>query len=138
MRPPADTPCGSCPYRLTIAPGIWAPEEYDKLRAYDLPTGEQPTRLFLCHQNDGDSAGRRVCAGWVGCHGGENLLGPRIALHEGRISAETYRAIADYLPTVPLAASGAAAADHGTFGRPTPRTQQAIEKISRVRGDLIN
>ncbi|MCK2240987.1 DUF6283 family protein [Crossiella sp. S99.1] len=138
--PPAPRPCESCPYRCDVAPGIWAQEEYDKLRRYDAPTAEQPRRLFLCHQNDAGSDTRRPCAGWVGCHSSDNLLAPRIALLEGRITPETFQAIIDYESPVPLAASGAEAAEHGESGiaRPGTETQRLIDKIARVRSDLIS
>ena len=63
--PPARTPCATCPYRTDVPSGVWAPEEYAKLLAYDEETAYQPLSVFLCHQVDG-----RVCAGWAGCHDG--------------------------------------------------------------------
>ncbi|WP_336794377.1 DUF6283 family protein [Gordonia malaquae] len=57
---PAPRPCESCPYRRDVPSGVWAESEYEKLRAYDAPTGEQPVRLFLCHQYDGVSEDARV------------------------------------------------------------------------------
>ncbi|MGW5160473.1 DUF6283 family protein [Nonomuraea wenchangensis] len=78
--PPAERPCGTCPYRKDVLSGSWAREEYDKLRGYDRPTFAQPVTLWLCHQHDRDSPRRRVCAGWAGCHDGTTLLAVRVAL----------------------------------------------------------
>lgn len=41
----APKPCASCPYRRDVPEGVWHPEEYSKLRAYDGSTGEQSPRL---------------------------------------------------------------------------------------------
>lgn len=140
LRPPAPRPCESCPYRRDVAAGIWAFEEYQKLRAYDAPTGEQPTAVFQCHQTDRDSATRRMCAGWVGCHGGADLLAPRIAYLDDRIDVDTYSAAVVYVSPVQLFASGSEAADHGQAGIPDPssRAVQAIQKVCRARTDLIH
>ncbi|WP_438453364.1 DUF6283 family protein [Streptomyces asiaticus] len=137
LRPPAPRPCNSCPYRRDAPSGIWAQEEYDKLRRYDAPTPDQPQALFQCHQADGDSDARRICAGWAGCHGG-HLLALRIAVLEGRIEASTYRAASEYVSPVPLFASGREAAAHGQAGidHPSDEADRLIAKISRVRGDL--
>jgi hypothetical protein len=35
---PTKYPCPSCPYRKDVPSGVWAPEEYDKLPAYDNDT----------------------------------------------------------------------------------------------------
>ncbi|MFE7545794.1 DUF6283 family protein [Streptomyces platensis] len=80
LRPPAPRPCESCPYRRDVPAGIGASEEYEKLRRYDADTPNQPTKLFQCHQADGDSDNRRICGGWAGCHEGEDLLALRVAL----------------------------------------------------------
>ncbi|OBA60344.1 hypothetical protein A5780_20650 [Nocardia sp. 852002-20019_SCH5090214] len=80
---------------------------------------------------------RRLCAGWVGCHG-DNLLGLRFALVQGRISGTTFQAAIDYRSPVPLFSSGDEAADHGQAGihRPSPDAVRAIAKICRHRSDL--
>ncbi|MEV7177772.1 DUF6283 family protein [Kitasatospora sp. NPDC093679] len=134
---PAPRPCESCPYRRDVPAGVWAAEEYEKLVRYDAPTPEQPPRLFQCHQSDAGSAGRRVCAGWAGCHG-DGLLAPRIAVIQGRLDAVTYRAIAEYVSPVPLFSSGAEAAEHGLSGisEPGAEARRVIGKITRVRSDL--
>lgn len=137
IRKPAQRPCQSCPYRRDVSSGIWAAEEYAKLRAYDRETAAQPVGLFQCHQADAASPGRRICAGWAGCHGYE-LLALRLAVVDGRIDAETFQAAANYRSPVPLFHSGADAADHGQAGidNPSPSAQVAIEKITRRRRDL--
>ncbi|MFD9062708.1 DUF6283 family protein [Kitasatospora purpeofusca] len=137
LRPPAPRPCDSCPYRRDVPSGIWATEEYDKLRAYDAPTGEQPQAVFLCHQNDADSASSRICAGWAGCHSAD-LLAPRIAVLTGQMDQPTYQAVTTYTTPVPLFTSGTEAAEHGRaeIDRPGAAADHLIGKILRVRQDV--
>lgn len=139
LRPPAPRPCESCPYRRDVPAGIWDSEEYAKLRRYDFKTPEQPTGLFQCHQADADSALRRICAGWAGCHEGENLLALRLAMFEGRIDAATYRTVVEYVSPVPLFSSGSDAATHGQTGidAPVEQARRLINKIARTRNDLL-
>ncbi|MFI1376040.1 DUF6283 family protein [Streptomyces longwoodensis] len=139
LRPPAQRPCESCPYRRDVPAGIWASEEYAKLRRYDADTPDQPTGLFQCHQADADSTVRRVCAGWAGCHEGRGLLALRLALLEGRIDEATFEAVADYTSPVPLFFSGSEAAAHGETGidAPTEEARRLIDKITRTRSDLV-
>lgn len=138
MGPPAPRPCVSCPYRRDVPSGVWDFAEYEKLRAYDGDTSVQAPRLFQCHQNDADSTGRRMCAGWVGCHGGRELLALRLALIQERISGRTFEVAAAYESATPLFASGAAAADHGQRGIEKPGTdaQHAMRNVARSRSDL--
>ncbi|MER7805377.1 DUF6283 family protein [Streptomyces parvulus] len=138
LRQPAPRPCDSCPYRRDVPSGVWAHEEYEKLRRYDAPTVEQPPGLFQCHQNDQNSTVSRICAGWAGCHDGQHLLALRVALLEGRISQETFTATSGYHSPVPLFASGREAADHGQAEIPRPGQEAArlIGKISQIRTDL--
>lgn len=134
---PAPRPCPSCPYRRDVPSGVWAPEEYAKLPAYDRPTGEQPTGVFLCHQTGrGDRA--RVCAGWAGCHDTGNLLALRFAGPAGTMTPEAVAATLDYLTAVPLFRSGAEAARHGLaeIDRPGARAARTMAKVARVRGDI--
>ncbi|RIT36737.1 hypothetical protein D2E76_15870 [Mycobacteroides abscessus] len=135
--PPAPRPCESCPYRTDVPSGIWAAEEYDKLRRYDRATGEQPMNMFQCHQADAGSAQSRICAGWAGCHG-EELFALRIAVFTGRISTETYEAAARYSSPVELFDTGEAAARHGQseIDRPGRAARTLIAKITRNRTDL--
>ena len=138
VRPPAPRPCVSCPYRRDVPSGIWAASEYAKLPRYDEPTYAQPPGLFLCHQHDRGDEQTRACAGWAGCHDGEQLLALRIGLADGRISAETADAIRDYVSPVPLFTSGADAAAHGMreIRAPGEDARTAIGKISRRRTNL--
>lgn len=136
--PPAPRPCVSCPYRTDVPSGIWSQEEYGKLPLYDGPTGTQPPRLFLCHQHDRADERARVCAGWAGCHDGDDLLALRVAVSSRAITVETAGAIQDYVSPVPLFASGAEAAAHGMreIRKLGPAARQAIHKIRRTRTDI--
>jgi hypothetical protein len=100
-------PCTTCPYRRDVPPGIWAPAEYDRLRAYDEPTGGQPAVGFACHTDPA-----LYCHGWavVGSSRGHafDLLALRIDPVEIPPAA------------VPLFPSATAAADHGLAGAADP------------------
>ncbi|MFB7346105.1 DUF6283 family protein [Streptomyces hydrogenans] len=139
LRPPAQRPCESCPYRRDVPAGIWADEEYAKLRRYDAETPDQPTGLFQCHQADADSAVRRICGGWAGCHAGEELLALRLGVLDGTLTAGTYRAVVEYASPVPLFSSGREAAAHGQAGTEAPAedARRLITKIARTRQDLL-
>lgn len=126
-RPPAKSPCGSCPYRRDVASGIWASEEYGKLPRYDRETAQQPVGLFLCHQQDG-----RVCAGWAGCHDMSQSLALRVAALSEDLDPAVVDAVLDYQTRVPLWASGQEAATHGLAGIAAPDT-----KAQRVIGRLL-
>jgi hypothetical protein len=121
-----------------VPSGIWAEDDYAKLPRYDRPTGEQPPALFRCHLYDREDERGPVCAGWAGCHDGEELLALRVAAMTGDITLETVDAIRDYVSPVPLFASGAEAATHGMKDILTPgdEARAAIRKIERRRTDL--
>ncbi|MFL5861125.1 MAG: DUF6283 family protein [Solirubrobacteraceae bacterium] len=125
---PTKYPCPNCPYRKDVPSGVWAPEEYDKLPAYDNDTPSQPLRAFYCHLNSG-----RLCSGWVGCHDMDHSLGLRMMA--GRLSAADYRTVVDYSSPVALFESGAAAAEHGRrdIEAPTPAARRAIDKLIERR-----
>jgi hypothetical protein len=127
----AQRPCVSCPYRRDVPSGVWHPDEYAKLPAYDRPTAEQPTGVFICHQDPGDP---RLCAGWVGCHGDESLA-LRLATALGKLTDVDAEAVFGYVSPVPLFGSGSEAAAHGMRGvvAPTPTAKQAINKLLRQR-----
>lgn len=110
--------CATCPYRRDVPTGLWHDNEYEKLRAYDLPTGEQPASLFLCHCGDGT-----LCAGWWAVHGGELL-----AVRLGQITGAVGR-----LPIVcgDFYASGNEAADAGQRDIQSP-SEAAIRAINRL------
>ena len=132
---PAPRPCASCPYRRDAPSGVWAAEEYAKLARYDAETMLQPIDLFLCHQHDPDAARARICAGWLGCHGGDELAAVRWATAAGHITAEDSATVRTYASPVPLFGSGAEAAAHGlaALDTPGPVARQAIGKIERRR-----
>lgn len=135
---PAPRPCASCPYRRDVPSGVWAPEEYAKLPAYDRDTMGQPPQVFLCHQTDRDSDRKRVCAGWAGCHDGDQLLALRFAAIAGSMTGEAIEATMNYVSPVPLFRSGAEAARHGLAEAARPGTQavKTMSKIARRRSDL--
>jgi hypothetical protein len=109
----------ACPYRLDVPSGVWSFDEYEKLRAYDEPTGDQPWMPFACHATP-----NQMCNGWAVCHtsrGNEHdLLALRIV---------GYPAI----PTskVPLHASGNDAADFGQedIDDPSDEAMAMVDKL---------
>lgn len=123
---PKSSPCGSCPYRRDVPAGVWAPEEYSKLPRYDAETFAQPIAPFFCHAQDGT-----VCAGWLGCHGADQLLAVRLGVSTGRLDPSCLDASTD----VPLFGNGAEAAAHGASGvkRPSTAARQVIRKLERAR-----
>lgn len=127
---PARRPCDTCPYRRDVPSGVWDRSEYAKLPRYDEPTIEQPEGVWRCHTSP-----VRVCAGWAGCHDGDELLALRIALLLGAMTPETAEAVRDYTSPVPLFASGAQAAAHGLrdIDAPGPQARAAIAKIEGLR-----
>lgn len=138
---PAPRPCESCPYRKDVPSGVWAEAEYEKLRAYDRPTAEQPMEVFQCHQNSKDDDRARVCAGWASCHGTTHqtdLLALRFAEAFGNMTPEAIAAVRDYTSPVPLFASGEEAADHGVaeITHPSPQAQRLVAKIASNREDI--
>jgi hypothetical protein len=138
IEPPAPRPCDSCPYRRDVPSGVWAESEYRKLAQYDAPTGYQPLKVFQCHQLDRQAPRTRVCAGWAGCHDGDELAALRIAVRKGLMTAQVAEAVRDYVSPVPLFLSGAQAAEHGLaqLTHPGPQAAEAIAKIERARSDL--
>ncbi|WP_185447361.1 DUF6283 family protein [Kribbella qitaiheensis] len=136
IAPPTPRPCDSDPYRIDAPSGVWDATEYAKLASYDATTPEQPGRLFLCHLADPNSQRKRICAGWAGCHDGNNLLALRMAVVRGRISPETADRVRNYVSPVPLFATGQEAAAHGLrdLAEPGDDARRAIAKV--VRGPL--
>ncbi|WP_084223516.1 DUF6283 family protein [Kitasatospora cheerisanensis] len=138
IRPPAPRPCDSCPYRRDVPSGIWADEEYEKLRRYDRETPYQPAAIFSCHQNDKGSPASRICAGWAGCHDASSLLALRVAVAGGRLTVAAYEATIGYESPLPLFTSGNEAADHGRADLEAPgrRAVRFMDKIARTRRDI--
>ncbi|MEB3023022.1 MULTISPECIES: DUF6283 family protein [Mycolicibacter] len=134
---PAPNPCASCPYRRDVPSGIWHQDEYAKLPHYDEPTYDQPLNAFLCHQNGPDDPHGRLCAGWVGCHGGE-LLALRVAAADGRLNPDDAARAFYYRTPVPLFSSGAEAATHGMrdLEFPSEAALSTAAKIARRRPDI--
>lgn len=129
MKPPAKSPCGSCPYRRDVPSGVWAAEEYDKLPEYDKDTGEQPPAAFACHQQDG-----RACAGWVAVHDMTQNLGLRIGAAFGHIDPEDVDEFMTYETSTPLFGSGTEAAEHGKreLENPSERASRVIAKVMKT------
>jgi hypothetical protein len=119
-------PCPTCPYRRGVPSGIWAPEEYCLLRAFDGDLAEQAaagaTHPFLCH-----SSPRNLCAGWAGHRNPMDLLAVRLGITAGHLDIT----VAYYTTDVPLFQSGAEAAEHGLrdIDRPGPAAIRASLKL---------
>ena len=126
MKAPAKNPCGSCPYRKDAPSGLWHPDEYAKLPAYDNPTFAQPPAMFGCHQNTG-----ALCSGWCGTHDMDENLALRIGAASGDISVDDIDAARTYTSPVPLFATGADAAAHGMrdIANPDDRTLRTADKL---------
>lgn len=122
----AEAPCKSCPYRRDVPSGIWARSEYERLPSFDGEILDQlfnaAFNVFLCHQQDG-----KLCAGWIGTHGANNLLACRFGSE--RLHPSVWR----YVSPVPLFASGEEAARHGLrrIRRPDRNAQRVIARLSR-------
>lgn len=112
-------PCTACPYRRDVPSGIWAHHEYEKLREYDNPTGEQPFSVFLCHATP-----EHLCHGWAVVHSNRGHEYELVAL---RISPAG--PIPE--PGVPLLASGNEAADWGQRDVDHP-SDEALELAARL------
>lgn len=124
LRPPK-VPCGTCPYRRDVPGGIWEACEYRMLAAYDNPTWNQPTELFLCHNGGGD----KLCGGWLLTHDRDELLALR--MHAGQLDPSVW----DYAPKLAVFASGAEAAAHGMaeIEHPSPVAERKIAGLLRKR-----
>jgi len=122
-----------------VPSGVWSAHEYAKLPLYDGPTWRQSARLFQCHQTDRDSSQARLCAGWVGCHGGEELLALRIAGPNRTMESHDIQASMAYKTKVPLFESGAAAAEHGMrdIENRSDEARDMAEKIGNRRADVM-
>lgn len=125
----APTPCTTCPYRRDTPPGIWHPEEYQKLPLYDGGGGMPYLATFHCHQ-EGEIGRPTVCRGWLSVHA--NSPAVRMACFSGLISKEDMATI-PYEAEPGLYADGAEACRAGMRGvrRPGKRARQAIGKLKR-------
>jgi hypothetical protein len=121
-------PCSSCPYRRDVPSGVWAHSEYQKLRDYDAPTGDQPFAAFACHASP-----EVLCHGWAVVHSNRghqyDLLALRLMLPHPKIPPAG----------VPLFGSGNEAADHGQRDIEAPgaearrTTDRLLRKYERLR-----
>lgn len=114
-------PCSSCPYRRDVPSGVWAFEEYEKLRDYDAPTGSQPFAEFGCHATP-----TALCHGWAVVHSNRGREFELLALR-----LHGYPPIPP--PGVPLFGSGEEAADHGQrdIERPTEEATTTVDRLLR-------
>lgn len=114
-------PCTACPYRLDVPSGVWAPHEYDKLRDYDRPTGDQPFAAFGCHATP-----EHYCHGWAVVHTSRGHAFDLLALRLLGI---------DDVPEagVPLFDSGNDAADWGQrdANDPSPQAHELMDRLMR-------
>lgn len=123
-------PCGSCPYRRDVPSGVWSEEEYRKLPTYDgepyMQILQGGRAVFMCHQQDG-----KLCAGWVGCHGGDNLIALRLT--QAMLGNEIDPSVWAYESPVPLWDSGAEAAAHGMreIDNPGRVARAMVQKLQR-------
>jgi Family of unknown function (DUF6283) len=120
-------PCGACPYRKDVPSGVWAAEEYEKLRPYDRPTPEQPFEGFSCHATP-----EYYCNGWVFCHTSRGHAYDLISLRFSPPSNWPEPSEHE------LFGSAAEAADHGQADAELPgeAALAAIERLSRRYGRI--
>jgi Family of unknown function (DUF6283) len=112
-------PCSSCPYRKNVPSGVWAHEEYEKLRDYDEPTYAQPISTFACHVTP-----EHLCHGWAVVHTSRGHEFDLLALRFWPCGPIPKAA-------VPLFSSGNEAADHGQAHLEDP-DDQAVEVTERL------
>jgi len=124
-------PCSSCPYRRDVPAGVWAAEEYEKLRNYaDDAEGNvrYPEALtpFLCHQTH--CHGREtLCRGWLAVE--KESIAVRLLLILGRVTQEQV----DAPVSCPLYSTGEEATAAGLQGvsRPSRRARSLMAKLMR-------
>jgi hypothetical protein len=111
---------------MDVPSGVWAMEEYEKLREYDRETAWQPPGPFHCHATPS-----HLCNGWVTVHTIRaateghrfDLLALRIFGMDGEVPEHD----------VMLWGSGNEAADHGEadLEAPSPAARAAVERLER-------
>lgn len=123
-------PCTACPYRRDVPSGVWEHHEYEKLRAYDEPTHEQPFEMFHCHATP-----EHLCSGWAIVHTSRGHENDLLAL---RCRMAGYPDIP--VTDIPLWSSGNEAADHGQAEIETPSTEalEVVERLLRKYPRLTN
>lgn len=120
----APSPCGSCPYRKDVPPGVWSADEYRKLPEYD--EGKMQLGIFLCHQTN--ASGREtVCRGWLTV--AAESVAVRLALARKRITLEQR----DAPVLVRLYSSGAEACAAGLEGikLPSAKAKRLVARLIR-------
>lgn len=121
--------CEACPYRRDVPSGVWEAHEYDKLRAYDLPTGDQPMATFYCHASP-----QAMCHGWAVVHTSRGHEFDLLALR-------LWGSPPIPPPSVPLFNNGNEAADHGQRDANAPledatkMMDRLLRKHPRLRGE---
>jgi hypothetical protein len=120
----APRPCNTCPYRRDTPPGVWHPEEYEKLPLYDDGSDEIQIATFHCHQQNATGV-ETVCRGWLTVHC--ESIAARLALITGALTVEQLYADVD----VELYATGQEARDAGMAGvdDPDERARRAIDRL---------
>lgn len=122
----APRPCSTCPYRRDTPPGIWHPDEYERLADFDDvdADGVLPTSTFRCHQQTATGV-PTACRGWLTVHA--DSVAVRVAVVTGQVTIDQVRAPVP----VDLYASGAEARDAGLAGvaDPSPEALQAIASL---------
>lgn len=123
----AEHPCSSCPYRRDTPSGIWAREEYEKLRDYD---DNHAFGVFLCHHSPSMDR-NAVCRGWLVVHA--DSVAVRLAVSDGVIRREDHYRPCD----TPLYKSGNQAANAGIKGikRPNKKARTAIAKLVKLKAN---
>jgi len=125
-------PCSACPYRRDVPSGVWADNEYDKLRAYDNETPYQPHGTFMCHATP-----EAICHGWAVVHTSRGQEHDLLAL---RVMCSLYETEGVDIPepAVPLFSSGNEAADHGQadIEHPSLEAQKTVERLQRKHARL--
>lgn len=118
-------PCDTCPYVRATPPGIWDPEEYEKLRRFDADgAAALGAGVFACHLSK-TTEHDTVCRGWLGTHYASMAV--RLACAFGKLDVEDVPDGPD--PT--LYSSGNEAADAGLAGVQKP-SAEARKKIGRL------
>lgn len=115
-------PCSTCPYRRDTPPGIWEPEEYERMRE----SGER-FATFLCHHSP--VIGKTICRGWLTVE--RDSIAVRLAIFRGEVTA----AERDAPVSAALYETGHEGADAGLAGvdHPSPAARKAIAALIRRR-----
>ena len=116
-------PCDACPYRKDCPSGVWDMSEYVKLADYDNDTGDQPPKVFVCHEADRKET---LCRAWLEVHDPAHSLAIRLVMAFGILDRKTVEQIWSLEPCgVELFDSGADAMAYG------------LENIDNMQPDAI-